>query len=93
VTNFRLSLGRRATETWSPALEPPDEQPADSRCTLSYDTRFRGSRSGVRTDRGSKRKDAMTEAEIRYWEGAITDAEIDQLAGASGFYLAVEEIV
>jgi hypothetical protein len=47
----------------------------------------------VRTDRGSKRKDAMTEAEIRYWEGAITDAEIDQLAGASGFYLAVEEIV
>jgi hypothetical protein len=35
----------------------------------------------------------MTEAEIRYWEGAITDAEIDQLAGAGGFYLAVEEIV
>jgi len=35
----------------------------------------------------------MTEAEIRYWEGEITDAEIDRLADAGGFYLEVEEIL
>lgn len=35
----------------------------------------------------------MTEAEIRYWEGPITDAEIDQLADAGGFYLEVAEIL
>ena len=34
----------------------------------------------------------MSEAEIKYWEGEITNAEIDQLADAGGFYLEVEEI-
>jgi hypothetical protein len=35
----------------------------------------------------------MSEAEIKYWEGEITNAEIDQLADAGAFYLEVEEIL
>jgi hypothetical protein len=29
----------------------------------------------------------MSEAENKYWEGEITNAEIDQLADAGAFYL------
>jgi len=35
----------------------------------------------------------MSEAENKYWEGEITNAEIDQLADAGAFYLQVEEIL
>ena len=35
----------------------------------------------------------MSEAENKYWEGEITNAEIDQLANAGDFYLEVEEIL
>jgi hypothetical protein len=35
----------------------------------------------------------MSEAEIKYWEGEITNPEIDQLANAGDFYLEVEEIL
>jgi hypothetical protein len=35
----------------------------------------------------------MSQAEIKYWEGKITNVEIDQLADAGAFYLEVEAIL